>query len=77
MGTTARGRGCWSRPAIRLPSAPPCGAWLEDAGLRDRLRLAARERRAQLRPWTATASAVAGVLAGVADSVGDFAGVAR
>jgi glycosyltransferase involved in cell wall biosynthesis len=38
-------------------------AWLQDAELRDRLRRAARERRATLRPWAATASAVADVLA--------------
>jgi glycosyltransferase involved in cell wall biosynthesis len=40
--------------------------WLTDAELRGRLRRAARERRASLRPWVATASDVARVLAGVA-----------
>jgi glycosyltransferase involved in cell wall biosynthesis len=37
-------------------------SWLEDAGLRARLRRAARERRASLRPWAATAADVARVL---------------
>jgi len=50
-------------------------AWLEDAALRERLRQAARERRATLRPWTATASDVARVLAGAAHDV--VAGAAR
>ena len=36
--------------------------WLEDADLRARLRLAARERRATLRGWDATASDVADAL---------------
>jgi glycosyltransferase involved in cell wall biosynthesis len=40
--------------------------WLGDADLRARLRQAARERRASLSGWPATASALAGVLAGVA-----------
>jgi glycosyltransferase involved in cell wall biosynthesis len=40
--------------------------WLGDAELRTRLRRAARERRASLRGWPATASDVARVLAGVA-----------
>jgi glycosyltransferase involved in cell wall biosynthesis len=39
-------------------------AWLADAGLRARLRRAARARRALLRGWPATTSALAGVLAG-------------
>ena len=39
-------------------------AWLRDAALRERLRRAARERRATLRPWPATASVLARVLAG-------------
>ena len=72
-----------TRPGLLLPPGDPAAlgaalrAWLEDAELRDRLRVAARERRAQLRTWAATASAVAGVLAGVADGVGGWAGVAR
>jgi glycosyltransferase involved in cell wall biosynthesis len=41
-------------------------AWLSDDGLRERLRAAALERRAALRPWTATAADVAGALAEVA-----------
>ena len=38
-------------------------AWLTDAGLRERLRRAARERRASLPRWSDTTSAVAEVLA--------------
>jgi glycosyltransferase involved in cell wall biosynthesis len=41
-------------------------AWLSDGELRERLRAAARERRATLRGWATTASEVAVVLAGVA-----------
>jgi glycosyltransferase involved in cell wall biosynthesis len=43
-------------------------AWLEDSELRERLRRAARERRDELRSWSATASAVSAVLARVARS---------
>ncbi len=50
-------------------------AWLGDADLRGRLRGAARERRAALRPWAATAVDVAGVLADVAEDA--LAGAAR
>jgi glycosyltransferase involved in cell wall biosynthesis len=39
-------------------------AWLEDAGLRERLRAAARERRESLPRWSKTTSVVAGILAG-------------
>ncbi|HEX6458389.1 MAG TPA: glycosyltransferase family 4 protein [Thermoleophilaceae bacterium] len=38
-------------------------AWLEDSGLRERLRAAARERRASLPRWSTTASVIADVLA--------------
>jgi glycosyltransferase involved in cell wall biosynthesis len=41
-------------------------AWLTDDGLRGRLRRAALERRAELRPWAATAGDVAHALAEVA-----------
>ncbi|HXD66075.1 MAG TPA: glycosyltransferase family 4 protein [Solirubrobacteraceae bacterium] len=41
-------------------------AWLSDASLRDRLRRAAAERRETLSRWPATASVLAGVLAGAA-----------
>jgi glycosyltransferase involved in cell wall biosynthesis len=57
-----------TRPGLLVPPGDPraLGAalrsWLADAELRRHLRRAARERRASLRPWPATTSAVAGVL---------------
>ncbi len=87
VGGVTEALGCGeggTRPGLLVPPGDPAAlggalrAWLEDAELRDRLRLAARERRATLRPWAATASAVADVLAGVAESAGvGLAGVAR
>jgi len=71
-----------TRPGLLVPPGDPAAlgaavrAWLEDAELRDRLRRAARERRAKLRPWAATASAVAEVLAGVVASEEGVAGLA-
>jgi glycosyltransferase involved in cell wall biosynthesis len=41
-------------------------AWLEDPGLRRRLRRAARERRESLPDWSATTSTLADVLASAA-----------
>ena len=61
-----------SRPgALVLPDDPSglgaaLRAWLGDAELRSRWRRAARERRAALTPWSATAAGIAGVLAGAA-----------
>jgi glycosyltransferase involved in cell wall biosynthesis len=61
-----------TRPGLLVPPGDPeaLGAavrsWLGDAELRARLRRAARERRATLRPWPATAAAVDGVLVGAA-----------
>src|ERR671923_604791 len=69
-----------TRPGLLVPPGDPAAlgaalrSWLGNAELRDRLRRAARERRAKLRPWAATASALADVLAGVAASAEDSAG---
>jgi glycosyltransferase involved in cell wall biosynthesis len=57
------------RPGLLVPPGDPAvlaaalRAWLEDAGLRARLRRAAGERRASLSRWSDTASVLAGVLA--------------
>jgi glycosyltransferase involved in cell wall biosynthesis len=57
-----------ARPGLLVPpdDAAALGdalrAWLDDADLRDRLRRAARERRASLADWSSTTSAVAEVL---------------
>ncbi len=48
-------------------------SWLTDAGLRARLRRAARARRETLRGWDATASVVAGVLADAARPLAEAA----
>ncbi|UGS36198.1 glycosyltransferase family 4 protein [Capillimicrobium parvum] len=59
-----------TRPGMLVAPGDPAAlgaalrAWLRDAGLRERLRRAARERRASLRPWPVTASVLAGLLAG-------------
>lgn len=59
-----------TRPGLLVAPGDPAAfgaalrAWLGDAELRERLRRAARERRATLRPWPATASVLARVLAG-------------
>jgi len=61
-----------TRPGLLVPPGDPAAlgaalrTWLGDAHLRARLRRAARERRASLRGWPATASDLAGVLAGAA-----------
>jgi glycosyltransferase involved in cell wall biosynthesis len=57
------------RPGLLVAPGDPAAlagalrAWLVDAGLRERLRRAAHERRASLPAWSATTSVVAGVLA--------------
>jgi glycosyltransferase involved in cell wall biosynthesis len=64
LGETAAGP-----PGLLVPPDDPAalaavlGAWLDDPGLRVRLRRAARERRGSLAGWGATASEVAGALA--------------
>ncbi len=61
-----------TRPGLLVAPGDPAAfgaavrAWLGDAELRGRLRRAARQRRASLRRWPATASVLAGVLAGAA-----------
>jgi glycosyltransferase involved in cell wall biosynthesis len=67
-------------PGDRAALAAALRAWLEDAELRDRLRRAARERRAGVRPWASTTATIAAVLArvaGPAEGVAGFAGAAR
>lgn len=60
-----------ARPGLLVPPDDPAALgealrkWLADAGLRQRLRQAARERRTSLRRWSRTVSDVADVLAGV------------
>jgi glycosyltransferase involved in cell wall biosynthesis len=56
------------RPGLLVPPGDPAAlgaalrAWLGDAALRERLRRAARERRASLSRWSTTASVVSAVL---------------
>ena len=60
------------RPGLLVPPGDPGAlgaalrAWLGDAGLRRRLRQAARERRVSLSRWSTTTSVLEGVLQGVA-----------
>jgi glycosyltransferase involved in cell wall biosynthesis len=57
-----------TRPGLLVPPGDPAAlrdalrAWLDDTGLRGRLRVAARERRTSLPDWSSTTSAVADVL---------------
>jgi glycosyltransferase involved in cell wall biosynthesis len=70
--TEALGRaGDGTRPGLLVPPGDPAAlgtalrTWLADARLRDRLRRAARDRRASLRGWPHTTAVVERVLAGV------------
>lgn len=60
------------RPGMLVPPDDPTSlaaalrAWLEDEGLRERLREVASARRTALHPWSRTAAQVDEVLAGVA-----------
>jgi glycosyltransferase involved in cell wall biosynthesis len=61
-----------SRPGLLVPPEQPAAlaaalrSWLGDAGLRDRLRDTARQRRGSLAGWARTVDRIAGVLAGAA-----------
>ncbi|SCF49685.1 Glycosyl transferases group 1 [Micromonospora carbonacea] len=60
------------RPGLLVPPGDPAAlagalrAWLGDAGLRERLRRAARARRPALADWSATSTILAAVLKGAA-----------
>ena len=73
VGGVTEAMGCGAggtRPGLLVPPDDPTAlagalqAWLGDPELRRRLRLAARQRRESLLGWSATASVIAGVLAG-------------
>ena len=75
VGGVPEALGCGAdgtRPGLLVPPDDPVSlrhairSWLENAGLRRRLRAAARERRAALPDWSTTTSAVAAALAGAA-----------
>ncbi len=69
----ALGRGAGgSRPGLLVPAEDPAAlaaalrCWLDEPGLRQRLRVAAHERRMTLSDWSATSLRIWGVLAEVA-----------
>jgi glycosyltransferase involved in cell wall biosynthesis len=72
----ALGRTADGPPGLLVPPEDPValgevlGTWLRDAGLRARLRRAARERRRALEGWDATARRVAAVLVAAGDEPG-------
>ncbi len=72
VGGISEALGCGTRPGLLVPagdSAALAGAlrrWLADSALRQRLRRAARERRATLPDWSATARRISDVLSEVA-----------
>jgi glycosyltransferase involved in cell wall biosynthesis len=72
VGGVSEALGTDPRPGLLVPPGDPAAlgaalrSWLEDAGLRERLRRAARKRRVALRGWEETTSAVARALAAAA-----------
>jgi glycosyltransferase involved in cell wall biosynthesis len=68
VGGVTEALGSW-RAGLLVPPGDPVAlgaalrSWLADAGLRARLRRAARERRESLRGWETATSILAGVLA--------------
>jgi glycosyltransferase involved in cell wall biosynthesis len=73
----ALGDAAGRRPGLLVRPADPAGLtaalrdWLTDAGLRQRLRRAAGERRAALPGWQATTARIEGVLRRVNEPAGD------
>lgn len=78
LGTVADGR----RPGLLVPAgddqalSAALACWLDDPGLRHRLRMTARERRAALPSWSGTAGVVGRVLTALESSGAGIGGAA-